>query len=392
MRIRFALPIAVALLLVSVPARSAEWQVCWGDLHAHSSCSDGKGEPSEAYRYASDKCNFMALTDHNHHKKFTEAALEEVIEASQERFDDFVPLFAQEFSVQDKGNHINVFNIQERIPAALNSNFKAIYSHWLPDYQRRHPEDIIVCQFNHPKSHDKDYGIASFGKIKNYAGDWDRFVEDANQWVRLIAVVNGPANKTEGRHNLHAQLDQSRVNAWLFYLDKGMLLSPTCNHDTHCKSWGDLTTARTGVWIKGTLKKKSLLTAIKNGRCFATADKDLSVWYSLEGEPMGSQLPDMTTGDLNLKVTVKDLDEPHSTYNVEVWRDLIDDDQLASKLTEKTATSGQTVSLKVHHNSGDHELFLVHVLQTDESTDGEEAWTAPVFVGPGGIEEDEDTP
>ncbi len=50
------------------------------------------------------------------------------------------------------------------------------------------------------------------------------------------------------------------------------------------------------------------------GRCFASEDKNLAVWFELDGHVMGSRLPDMGTKDLTLKVTVKDADEPDTWH------------------------------------------------------------------------------
>jgi predicted metal-dependent phosphoesterase TrpH len=42
--------------------------VYFGNLHSHTSYSDGSGTPSEAYKYARDtaKLDFLAITEHNH--------------------------------------------------------------------------------------------------------------------------------------------------------------------------------------------------------------------------------------------------------------------------------------------------------------------------------------
>ena len=399
MRVYLSFLVVIMFLSLSYPAECEDWQVIWGDLHAHSSLSDGCKDksPEDAYEYASGKCNFLALTEHNH--QIDDDEMIRLVNASNSKqFPGFVSIFGQEFSTitQGKsGNHLNVFNITECIPGAMNNNYKKLYSEWLPDYQARHQNEIILCQFNHPKNKYKDYGIAEVINIRNYANDWDAFVEDSNRWVRLIAIVNGPGTDTPGQHNRHADIKDSstgEVKTWFFYLDKGMRLSPTCNQDTHVDSWGDLTTARTGVWIKGGINRNNLLSALKDGRCFATEDKDLSVWFVVNNHPMGSQLADMGTAALNIKVAIDDKDEPDSTYKVEIYRDVVHDDELAQKVSEGDATCSKSFTTTVQHENGQHELYLVHVIQKDESDDIDDAWTAPIYIGPGSTETDEVIP
>ena len=46
----------------------AEDLVFFGNLHSHTSYSDGTGTPSQAYKHARDaaKLEFLAITEHNH--------------------------------------------------------------------------------------------------------------------------------------------------------------------------------------------------------------------------------------------------------------------------------------------------------------------------------------
>jgi DNA uptake protein ComE-like DNA-binding protein len=372
---------------VAVPNAAApekKWAVYFGDLHTHCAASDGKGTPVEAYSYARDvaKVDFLALTDHNK-KKLTPDAVKRVIHAAdQARTPAFAPLFGQEFSTDDNGNHINVFGIEEPIPGDIDNDFRRLYREWLPAYASRHPDGLVFCQFNHPKSRNKDYGIATVtvnaGLKPNYAGDWDAFVADAGRWVKLFSVVSGPA-KGEGSdaHGLHRDIKDD-LGAWFFYLDKGLRLAPTCNQDTHSASWGDHTTGRTGVWVDGPLSNKALSRALSEGRCFATEDSNLSLWFELGGALMGSRLPDMGNVKLPLVVKVRDGDERDSRYKVEVFHDIVGDGKPASVVASGEVSSGGTYKNMVSHAKGVSELYLVHIRQIGSEDD---AWSAAVFIG-----------
>jgi len=365
------------------PAKT--WTVFFGDLHTHCAASDGKGSPAEAYSYARDvaKVDFLALTDHNK-KKLDQHDVDGVMAAAKAgRTKGFAPLFGQEFSTNENGNHVNVYGIEEPIPETLNSDFRELYRDWLPAYTNRHPGSLVFCQFNHPRSKTKDYGISSVAvknvPIQNYEGDWGAFAADADRWVRLISLVNGPAEKTATPpHGLHKDILPAMVNTWLFYLDKGMHLAPTSNHDTHVESWGDLSEGRTGVWLDEPLSQGAMMKALDKGRCFATEDKNLSLWFELGGAPMGTQLADMGTTNLPIVVKVIDRDESDSRYEVEVYRDIIGDGEVAKILTRGEVSVGGTYTNMFHHKRGERELCLVHIKQIGTEDD---AWSAAVYIG-----------
>lgn len=58
-------------LLVLLPAKIVgdEYNVYYGNLHAHTSLSDGSGKPSNAYSYARDVAglDFLGISDHDYY-------------------------------------------------------------------------------------------------------------------------------------------------------------------------------------------------------------------------------------------------------------------------------------------------------------------------------------
>ena len=63
--VRFVAP---ALLALSAGCQAKpDFNVYFGNLHSHTSYSDGSGTPDEAYRHArSAGLDFLAITEHNH--------------------------------------------------------------------------------------------------------------------------------------------------------------------------------------------------------------------------------------------------------------------------------------------------------------------------------------
>src|SRR5438477_9757310 len=99
----------------------AQERVFFGNLHSHTSFSDGVGTPAQAYKHARDvaKIDFLAITEHNHlqaeqgagsradgiliakdHSLYNGASAKSVISAARAATKDgkFIALYGQEFS------------------------------------------------------------------------------------------------------------------------------------------------------------------------------------------------------------------------------------------------------------------------------------------------------
>ena len=233
--------------------------------------SDGVERPSAAFQFArvNAKLDFLCLSEHNHLSEqsgITEADAAATTATSA----TFVGLAGQEFSVIEKGNHVNVYDVPLQIPKTMNSNYKGLFGQFLQDFQTNNPTRIVFAQFNHANSVAKDYGIVKAAAFDNYGGDWAKFVEEVDPWVSLIAVISGPADSgfpknTPPISGEHRDMDERLVRIWHTYLDKGMHLSPVADQDNHRKTWGSRTEARTGVWIKGALTRDGRADVAQRG-------------------------------------------------------------------------------------------------------------------------------
>lgn len=64
---RFASAAVVLFALLTVRPACAQYRIFWGDVHGHTSHSDGKGSLDDYFRYARDtsKLDFVIVTDHD---------------------------------------------------------------------------------------------------------------------------------------------------------------------------------------------------------------------------------------------------------------------------------------------------------------------------------------
>lgn len=267
----------------------------FGQLHAHSTISDGTGTVEETFRYASgvEGLDFFALTDHS---SFLDNAAAGDIHtdgstvssewaagkaaAAAVTTADFVGIFGYEMSwpVQMQNGHIGTFNtpgFQNWQQAPYNAYNGALEAY----YETLASVPGAIGQFNHPGSRH-----GNFQDFGNYSVNAD--------WVmNLLEVEAGTFD--DCRHYIKA-------------LDLGWHVAPTCNQTTHSADWED-TGARTVVCAEA-LTEAALYEAMEDHRVYATEDADLEILYSMNGHFMGSQLYLRDIGDsAELSVTLSDV-------------------------------------------------------------------------------------
>ena len=257
-----------------------DWNLYFGQLHAHTDISNGAGSVEEAFQYASqvDGLDFFAVTDHS--DSFDNADMGAIDAdgadisadwaagkqaAASVTNGDFVGLFGFEMTwPEDKQlGHISTFNTPgwqtrdqadfENVPTALENYYKALTA--VPG---------SVSQFNHPDT---------------VHGDFERFDHYSPQYDAAVSLL-----EVAGEDGV---VDCEYYD---LALDKGWHVAPTNNQNNHKGQWGDASDARTVVLAKS-LTEEALYAAMKDRRVYATQDSDLAIYYELNGTVMGSILP-----------------------------------------------------------------------------------------------------
>jgi hypothetical protein len=375
---------AIALLLVSQ-------QVYFGNLHSHTSYSDGSGTPAQAYFHARTKAklDFLAITEHNHLQAEDQAkdradgiliakkpalyngtSIQALIPAAKRatKVGAFVALYGQEFSSISKGNHINVFDVANIIDAP-NGEFDKLIE-WLPANPDSTGQPAIL-QLNHPALHDDDsneYGRDDFATDK----EW---IERVGKHAYLIEVLNGPALKNE-KGVRPADVMQKD---YLEYLALGFRLAPTADQDNHYKTWGTITDARTAV-IAPELSKEALLAALRARHVYATEDKNLRLIFRVNDHLLGDVLAPPSPGELAIAFDIKDDDEPDANYKIEIFSGIVGKDPAVSIDIVKAEGNGSGTIEDIHYQGG-RQYFFFKVTQTGEDAK-DRAWTAPIWFEP----------
>lgn len=331
-----------------------DWNLYFGQLHAHTDISNGAGSVEEAFQYASqvDGLDFFAVTDHS--DSFDNADMGAIDAdgadisadwaagkqaAASVTNGDFVGLFGFEMTwPEDKQlGHISTFNTpgwqtrdQEaftNVTAALENYYKVLTA--VPG---------SVSQFNHPD---------------DIHGDFERFDHYSPRYDAVVSLL-----EVAGEDGV---VDCEYYD---LALDKGWHVAPTNNQNNHNGQWGDASEARTVVLAKS-LTEEALYAAMKDRRVYATQDSDLAIYYELNGTVMGSIIPKSESA----AVTVF-LNDPtdEAIGSVEVVAD-------GGKAIARQWVETPTQMLELSVPSG-YSYYYLRVTQPD----GDVAVTAPVWM------------
>lgn len=331
-----------------------DWNLYFGQLHAHTDISNGAGSVEEAFQYASqvDGLDFFAVTDHS--DSFDNADMGAIDAdgadisadwaagkqaAASVTGEDFVGLFGFEMTwPEDKQlGHISTFNTPgwqtrdqadfENVPTALENYYEALAS--VPG---------SVSQFNHPDT---------------VHGDFERFDHYSPQYDAVVSLL-----EVAGEDGVVDCGYYDRA------LDEGWHVAPTNNQNNHNGQWGDASDARTVVLAKS-LTEEALYAAMKDRRVYATQDSDLTIYYELNGTVMGSILPKSEEAEITVFLS-DPTDE--AIGNVEVVTD-----GGAVLVSEYVETPSQVLELSA---SSGHSYYYLRITQPD----GDVAVTAPVWM------------
>ena len=361
-----ALILAVGPVSAGGPASAAGdgYELYFGDLHAHTSFSDGaRGTtPADAYEAARRAgADFMATTDHQGSLTSTAWAttLADAAAVNAAFPGKFVAMPGYEAWVVGIGE-INVFNTPDwpRGPTGKGAD-KANSGHhgnrWLslPElYDWLAEEPGAVGQWNHPTAY---AGVSS----ENFVG-FSGWSPTRDAGMGMIEVFN----------------DVVYESSYVAALDAGWHVMPTANSDTHAADWIRGSDVRT-VLLAPSLTPADLYAAMRDGRGYGTLDKNLEVRFTVDGAVMGSTLaaPPAT-------VTVRvQVDDPDATAEDAVTRiDIVTD---GGVVVASQPVSGASVAWSAAIDASTARYFYARVSTASgvDGMPGPTAWTAPVWTG-----------
>lgn len=332
----------------------------FGQLHSHTNLSDGTGTVDEAYQYAENVANvdFLAITDHSNwfdndiKANIADGSASIKWKTGRDAADkytkngEFIAIYGYEMTWSGSTGgygHINTFNT-EGFETRSNSkmDLKSYYN-----TLKTQPQSL--AQFNHPGN--------TFGDFSDFA----YYDEDIDAVINLIEVGNG-----EGEIG-----SSGYFQSYEYYtraLDKGWHLAPTNNQDNHKGKWGNANTGRTVIEASD-LTRESIYDAIREMRVYATEDENLRISYEVNGNTMGSILPD--TDNLNFKINIEDINEGDNIKKISI----IGDGGKVVQSIDNVNSTNKEWEFSLDESTSSY--YYVRVEQTDNDI----AVTSPVWVG-----------
>ena len=273
--------------------------IYFGNLHAHSSYSDGNKDnlsntPAFNYNYAKNSLcmDFLGISEHNH----VSAGMNYnnwrpgINQSKAATTSTFLALYGMEWGVISGGGHVLVYGSDQ------------LYGWDFNNY------DVYVPVNNYTGTPATTNSKGLFRTINEAGGNVfgtlaHPYIDDYNNLLNLpynpvadsalvgVAIESGPAFSTNTSYS-----DGSYMQYLTYYsglLAKGYHAGPTIDHDNHYTTFGRTTRARLAV-IAPTLDSASFYRAMKGRNFYATEDCDIRVTFSLNGHQMGSIVSEET--------------------------------------------------------------------------------------------------
>lgn len=266
----------------------------FGNLHAHSTYSDGNQDnssftPANDYAYAKNSLcmDFLGISEHNHSQAGMSLSNYQlgINQAAAATTSNFLAMYGMEYGVISNGGHVLIYGVNQLIGWENNN-----YNIYVPksDYIGT-PEttgttglfrtlntfgSFCFATFAHPD-------FSDYNNLANSA-----YNATADSAVLGTAIASGPAFSTSTSYN-----DPPTSMAYLDYynrmLSKGYHLGPLMDHDTHYTNFGRSSNNRLAV-IAPSLSNSDFMNSMRHMHFYATEDCDTRVNFTLNNLLMGN--------------------------------------------------------------------------------------------------------
>jgi chitodextrinase len=359
---------------------AAGYMYLYGNLHAHSSYSDGNKDntsktPKDDYEFARDaNCmDFLGISEHNHSTAglvisdyrlgYAQANLVNGV-VSPTSGNSIVTLWGMEWGVISNGGHVLLYGFDDKLIGWESGNYDIFCAK--SDYTALWP--IINSQpgafatLAHPGGSD----------YSNIGGT--TYSLAADNAIAGTAVESGPAFSTSTSYNDYPS-SLSYLSYFKKLLAKGYHLGPQMDQDTHNMTFGKSNANRMVVLTTGKTRA-ALSDGIRAMRFYASQDCNVKVDFKNGTSVMGSSVEKAGVPVLTINVT--DVDPNETVGTIELWaaeaNGTVPSSAIKTYTSVGTATFGTTDVENTQPNGKTWYYFLV-ITQGD----GNKIVTSPIW-------------
>lgn len=268
-------------------ANSTTLNYYFGNLHSHSSSSDGNKEdltkgPADNYAFAKTALcmDFLGISEHNH----TGAGMHLVDwqpgrnAAAAATTSTFVGLYGMEWGVISGGGHVIVYGMDSLIGWEPNE-----YQIYVPKSVYTGAGGLFEKINNHGNNALAYLAHPNTSDFNNLAGT--AYNAAADNAIVGSTVESGPAFSTTTNYTNPASMTD--VGYYRTMLGKGYHLGPTIDHDNHYMTFGK--TAKTRLVILApALSENNLLQSMREMKFYASEDCGAAIDFRVNNQPVGS--------------------------------------------------------------------------------------------------------
>lgn len=357
---------------------SAGYQYLFGNLHAHSSYSDGNKDntsktPKDDFEFARDaNCmDFLGISEHNHSGAgmnypdflagYNQSNLVNGI-TSPLTGNSIVTLWGMEWGVISNGGHALVYGLNDQLVGWEAGNY-----------------DIYVAKndysslWNVVNSVSGAFATLAHPNTSDYNSLASAFNTTADNAVVGAAVESGPAFSLSATYNDYPS-SLGYLNYYKSLLAKGYHVAPQMDQDNHNMTFGTANTNRTVVLATGKTRQ-AIMEALRERRYYASEDCNARVEFKNNTYPMGSIVTKGGLPLLSLLVTDPDGD---AVNTIQLWGAAIGDAVPASPVKTYsgvatfTFTSGDVENIQPNGSSWYYYAIITQA-------DGNKIITAPIW-------------
>jgi hypothetical protein len=295
----------------------------FGNLHAHSSYSDGNQDnagftPANNYAYAKNSLcmDFLGISEHNHATAGMSLSnwplgLSQATAATNS---SFLALYGMEYGVISNGGHVLVYGSNQLFGwESGNYNIYIPKSDYIGTPETTGTTGLfrtinnlnvaggtVFSSFAHPD-------FSDYNNLANIP-----FNATADSALVGCAVASGPAFSTSTTYN-DPPTSMGYLDYYMKMLSKGYHIGPLMDHDSHNTNFGRSSNNRL-AFVAPTLTSGNFYTAMKSRNFYATEDCDTRVTLTVNNQLMGS----IVTGTIAPAISVYATDptSPSSTPTI----------------------------------------------------------------------------